>query len=641
MSTLYIQEISMSKTLSLPLPGIGQQSSGSDSDGIDQVLDPQSIIVPPKVMAIAESFEKKEQAWFVTSQIPTDLSIQVQDVTFTVHKYPLVSKCGYIGRLELQPSISNFGYELKLENFPGGSETFEIILKFCYDLPLDLNPHNIAALRCASEFLEMSEELEDGNLISKTEAFLTFVVLSSWKDTIAVLRSCEVLSPWAENLQIVRRCCDSIAWKASRDNSTAGHIVNGEGWWFDDVATLCIDHFVRIITALRAKGMKQETIGKCIMNYAASQLPGMDEEFEGLRGYGYGKNELQFSILRGRKEDDAVGLSKEQKSIIESLVSILPPQPEAVPCKFLLKLLKMAIIYSASQALISELEKRVGVLLENANADDLLIPNYKKEDPGKIMKSAEQQTMHNTDVVQRIVEYFLMHEQEQQQLPSVHGKSNVSKLLDSYLAEIARDPNLSITKFQVLAEALPENARTCDDGLYRAIDTYLKSHPSLSEHDRKRLCKIMNSGKLSLDACMHAAQNDRLPLRTVIQVLFSEQVKMRAAMQGKERAANGNNSEQEAGQTSTGTEIISLKEELENVKMQMADLQKDYLELQQECEKLNSKQRNITAWNFSWKKIRKSSLFHRKVESDENGEGQHRANSSTNRINQRRRQSIT
>lgn len=81
--------------------------------------------------------------------------------------------------------------------------------------------------------------------------------------------------------------------------------------------------------------------------------------------------------------------------------------------------------------------------------------------------------MHDIDAVQRIVEYFLMHEQQQ---PHQHksSKLNVSKLLDNYLAEIARDPNLSITKFHVLAETLPENARTCHDGLYRAIDTYLK-----------------------------------------------------------------------------------------------------------------------------------------------------------------------
>ncbi|KAK7261952.1 hypothetical protein RIF29_28277 [Crotalaria pallida] len=47
-------------------------------------------------------------------------------------------------------------------------------------------------------------------------------------------------------------------------------------------------------------------------------------------------------------------------------------------------------------------------------------------------------------------------------------------LFDNYLAVIARDPNLSVTKFQVLVELLPENVRSCDDGIYRAIDTYLK-----------------------------------------------------------------------------------------------------------------------------------------------------------------------
>lgn len=82
--------------------------------------------------------------------------------------------------------------------------------------------------------------------------------------------------------------------------------------------------------------------------------------------------------------------------------------------------------------------------------------------------------MHDTDVVQRMVEYFLMHEEQQQQHEERSRKLDVGKLLDNYLAEIAKDQNISITKFQVLAEALPENARASDDGLYRAVDTYLK-----------------------------------------------------------------------------------------------------------------------------------------------------------------------
>ncbi|KAK9271759.1 hypothetical protein L1049_002122 [Liquidambar formosana] len=611
------------------IPVARLRSPGNDSDCTDQVGN-QTMVVPTKRITMAESFEKNEHSWFVTSQVPTDLSIQVQDTTFNVHKYPLVSKCGYIGQIELQPSISNFGYDLKLDNFPGGPETFEIILKYCYGLPIDLNPNNVAPLRCASEFLEMTEELEDGNLISKTEAFLTFVVLSSWRDSITVLKTCENLSPWAENLQIVRRCSDSIAWKAC---TTREMII--EGWWFDDVATLNIDHFARIIRAIRAKGLKPETTGSCIMHYAEKWLPRMDVEFERLKGHGYGKNELQLSILSGKREEGEVGHNKEQRMIIESLVSILPPQKEAVSCKFLLWMLKMAIVYSAAPALISELEKRVGMVLEDANVNDLLIPSYRKEDQGKLVNSPEKRTIHDIDVVQRIMEYFLMHEQQQQQLKP--GRSDVSKLLDNYLAEIARDPNLSITKFQVLAEALPENTRICHDGLYRAIDTYLKTHSSLSEHDRRRLCKLMDCEKLSPDACMHASQNDRLPLRTVMQVLFSEQVKMRATMQGKDPVASGNNSEHEGSPTSTKTQIKTLKEELEKVKTMIAELQTEYSELQKEYEKINYKQRSVLGWSLGWRKIKNSAIFHGKVDESETGDGHQRPS----RVSLRRRLSMS
>ena len=79
--------------------------------------------------------------------------------------------------------------------------------------------------------------------------------------------------------------------------------------------------------------------------------------------------------------------------------------------------------------------------------------------------------MYNVDSVQRILEYYLMNEPQQLQN---HGNTNISKLLDNYLAEIAGDPNLSATKFQVISESLPDTARPCDDGLYRAIDIYLK-----------------------------------------------------------------------------------------------------------------------------------------------------------------------
>ncbi|XP_022990983.1 BTB/POZ domain-containing protein DOT3-like [Cucurbita maxima] len=610
----------------------GIQNPETNLDRAEQVHD-QRIVIPNQFITGEDCINRKDQAWFITTQFPTDLIVQVQDITFNVHKYTLISKCGYIGRMELQSSTSTQGYDLKLENFPGGSETFEMVIKYCYGFPVDLNSSNVASLRCASEFLEMTEEFEDENLIYKTESFLTFVVLPSWKESLTVLRTCQSLSPWAENLQIVRRCCDSIARKLSRENIT-GDTDCEDGWWLNDLTTLRIDYFTRIITAVRAKGVKPEIIGQSIEHYARKWAPGIGME-PGLEKYTQDKNVLQVSIVSGRKDELGIEYNEEHKAIIESLLSILPPQREAVSCKFLLQMLKMARVCCASAALISELEKRIGMVLEDANVIDILIPNQTNNEHGNLPNTQEERTMHDIEVVQRLLEYYSLFEQQQQQ--HRNGNSNVCKLIDNYLAELARDPNFSITKFQTLAKSLSENARRCHDGLYRAIDTYLKTRPLLSEHDRRRLCKIMNCEKLSLDAGVHAAQNDRLPLRTIVQVLFSEQVKMRSAMQEKEKAPISDNSVEDGNPLSTDREIKNLKEELQSVKTQMAELQRDYSELQQEYEKLSNKQKNVAGWVFGWKKIKNS--FHIRVDGDE--PAQRRSSRLSSRVSLRDRLSMT
>lgn len=43
---------------------------------------------------------------------------------------------------------------------------------------------------------------------------------------------------------------------------------------------------------------------------------------------------------------------------------------------------------------------------------------------------------------------------------------------------------------------------------------------------------MMDCQKLTLEACTHAAQNERLPLRVVVQVLFFEQLQLRNAIAG-------------------------------------------------------------------------------------------------------------
>ncbi|CAM8962938.1 unnamed protein product [Rhodiola kirilowii] len=159
----------------------------------------------------SSSFELRGKSWYVSAETPSDLLVQVQDFSFHLHKFPLHYRSGRISR-SIQDSCERELNILVLDELPGGSEAFELVAKFCYGVSIDLAPDNISGLRCAAEYLEMTEDMEEGNLISKTESYLTYVVLSSWKDSILVLKSCdERVSPWTENLQIVRRCSDSIA----------------------------------------------------------------------------------------------------------------------------------------------------------------------------------------------------------------------------------------------------------------------------------------------------------------------------------------------------------------------------------------------------------------------------------------------
>ncbi|KAJ8619065.1 hypothetical protein MRB53_015251 [Persea americana] len=592
-----------------------------------------------------DGFERRDRSWYVATDIPSDLLVQVGDVNFQLHKYPLLSRSGRMNRI-IYESREMEVKRVQLDDLPGGPDAFELAAKFCYGIAVDLTAANISGLRCAAEYLEMTEDLEEGNLIFKTEAFLSYVVLSSWRDSIVVLKSCEQLSPWAENLQIVRRCSESIAWKAcanprgirwaytgkpkkvsspkwseTNETSPSRNQPVPPDWWFEDVSILRIDHFVRVVTAIKVKGMRFELIGAAMMQYAAKWLPGLVKEDMGEGNNNKSKDSSWkegglHMIVAGIKEDMP---SKEHRMIVESLISIIPPQKDSVSCSFLLRLLRMANMLKVAPALVTELEKRVGMQLEQANLGDLLIPSYKSE------------TLYDVDLVQRLLEHFLVQEQIEPSRPSGHSvsqgsprpnaKMRVAKLVDSYLTEVSRDRNLSLTKFQVLAEALPESARTCDDGLYRAVDSYLKAHPTLSEHERKRLCRVMDCQKLSIDACLHAAQNERLPLRVVVQVLFSEQVKISNAIANNNLKDAGESHYQpmvstrkallegtpqsfQEGWATAKKDINTLKFELESVKAKYCELQTEMDNLQRQFEKM-SKPKQLSAWTSGWKKLSK------------------------------------
>ena len=109
--------------------------------------------------------------------------------------------------------------KLVLSDLPGGADAFTVA-KFCYGIKFEIDVTNVAMLRCAAEYLEMTEEYgKDVALVSNTENVLTDVVFTDLKSTIQVLCSCQTLLPVAEDLRIVSRCINAIACILCRSSS--------------------------------------------------------------------------------------------------------------------------------------------------------------------------------------------------------------------------------------------------------------------------------------------------------------------------------------------------------------------------------------------------------------------------------------
>lgn len=170
----------------------------------------------------------------------------------------------------------------------------------------------------------------------------------------------------------------------------------------------------------------------------------------------------------------------EKRVVLETIVGLLPKEARTtLPVTSLTMLLRAAIYLETTIACRLDLEKMISFRLDQATLDDLLIPSF----------SFAGDTLFDVDTVQRILVDFLESEVDVDVDPSNSTASNVEKkkkrknkvgkLMEFYLAEISADPNLSVSKFVGFAELIPEEARVTEDGMYRAIDIYLKVRKGL------------------------------------------------------------------------------------------------------------------------------------------------------------------
>ncbi|KAF2287998.1 hypothetical protein GH714_003805 [Hevea brasiliensis] len=464
----------------------------------------------------------------IFSDVAGDITIVVDGDSFLLHKFPLVSRSGKIRKMVADVKDSNVS-KLELHNLPGGPHTFELAMKFCYGMNFEITPANVAHLRCAAEYLEMTEDYTEENLIERTEVYLNDVVVQSLEKSVELLSTCEMLPSIAEVVGIPNRCIEAIAINACKEQLVSGLSrldCDGESaelksgcieWWIEDLSVLKIEYYQRVICAMERVGVRPDSIVASLMHYAQTSIKGIGK----------------YQIWNPAKTKPSPSMAEnDQSTIVETIVSLMPTEKSAsIPLSFLFGMLRMAIMLDAAIACRLELERRIAFRLEMVSLDDLLIPSVQSGD-----------SLFDVDAIHRILVNFLQRIEEENVVCGYESESlgspghgsllKVGKLIDAYLAEIAPDPYLSLQKFIAMIEILPDYARVIDDGLYRAIDIYLKAHPILSEHDCKKLCKFIDCQKLSQEACNHAAQNDRLPVQMTVRVLYFEQLRLKNAVSG-------------------------------------------------------------------------------------------------------------
>lgn len=467
---------------------------------------------------VAALLKIKIITWSQETGFPVSLCVRVADKTFNLHKYPLISKSGYFNRTLGESN------EIKLpKDFPGGPETFEMISLFIYGSSTLVDPFNVAALRCAAEFLEMTEDYCSGNLCQRFDIYLNQVVLQSWDDTLIVLRKCQTLLPWAEDLLIVSRCIESLAFMSCmeildperRRNQPVVtlEVLASQAWscqkvketvrqdlWIKDLIELPFRFFKRIIGSLRRQGMREKYVSPIVLFYADKWIQST-------------KTRQSLGDKNGNENTNNKDLT-----VFQGVISLLPmgeKASKAIPVGFYLSLLSRSLQFGlASKNIQAKLQDQIASILHTAYLEDFLFPATGSD---SFSSSIELATMEN------IFSTYVAFNMDSDNIHSLKN-SIVAELWDAYLTHIATDPTMSLKRIMDLVEMVPMSCRQNHDHLYHALDTFLQVHKDLTQEEKAMVCKNLKCQKLSPEVCIQAVQNNLMPLRLVVQALFVQQL---------------------------------------------------------------------------------------------------------------------
>ncbi|KAG4973692.1 hypothetical protein JHK87_030513 [Glycine soja] len=456
---------------------------------------------------------------------PCDLQINIDGQQIFLLKEKVISKyCGGLKKLlnhqKRRCHVKELG--IRINDFPGGPEGFELVSRFCYsNAKIQITVANVSLLHCCAVYLGMTEESFSNNLLQQTETFLERIYHWKWNDILASLKSCQLFYAYADGYGLLEKIISVLAkfvqnsdsnlltsspsasssssspessfaqrFSFSSKKTTPEKIKSSlprKAWWFDDLATLppkIIEKLFQTIGAYKADN-KDLILTRFLLHYLKNIA-------------------TQSKVVNCRNSNEYAALAE------TAAYGVISVGKEIFSCRGLLWVLRIVSKFGLSRDCRTELEKLIGGMLEQATLDDLLVSGH------------DMGVYYDVNLVIRLVRLFV----DINGSDGLQKVKRVGRLIDTYLREISPDHNLKISKFLGVAECLPDTARDCYDGVYKAIDIYLESHPTITFEERSRLCRCLNYSKLSFEASKDLAKNPRIPPRVAMQALISQQPKI-------------------------------------------------------------------------------------------------------------------
>jgi len=161
----------------------------------------------------------------------SDITVCVDSKDFKLHKFPLYAHSKYFRALaQGQGSLTAAkDGRVQLPDFPGGSDTFQLVARHCYGVPVTITNENVIPLRCAAEYLQMRStspsgsapkegdcySVRDGGLAGLTDKYLDEVLTAARVgqrlDVVCdIIDRCRSIGVIAEQAHVIERCIRAI-----------------------------------------------------------------------------------------------------------------------------------------------------------------------------------------------------------------------------------------------------------------------------------------------------------------------------------------------------------------------------------------------------------------------------------------------